>query len=265
MKKAKKKNIIILVLSILLLFAICLNFISLRKTITKEQSSKELEKELNYVSVLLTSEEKINFSKEKDMQYLERKGKGEISTITDGTIEEFISKRILKSMPNIDLNALEEYGIYTLKTAVNNKRVDEDIELSKPYVFYNAVDHTWIVTTWGRWLTNNWNHGIVSRELGDKSQFGVYHSGIDGLYDTCVMNSIGYITDGVEEKSKHTTSRAGGIIDDRAVGEGFYFELQDYTYGLIKKKYVGEKWYCSCTYDEAYEKFGGEITSHYRP
>ena len=127
MKKAKKKNIIILVLSILLLFAICLNFISLRKTITKEQSSKELEKELNYVSVLLTSEEKINFSKEKDMQYLERKGKGEISTITDGTIEEFISKRILKSMPNIDLNALEEYGIYTLKTAVNNKRVDEDI------------------------------------------------------------------------------------------------------------------------------------------
>ena len=93
MKKAKKKNIIILILSILLLLTICLNFLSLRKTITKEQSSKELEKELNYVSVLLTSEEKINFSKEKDIQYLERKGKGEISTITDGTIEEFILKR----------------------------------------------------------------------------------------------------------------------------------------------------------------------------
>ena len=79
------------------------------------------------------------------------------------------------------------------------------------------------------------------------------------------MNSIGYITDGVDEKSKQTTSRSGGIVDDRAVGEGFFFELQDYTYGLIKKKYVGEKWYCSCTYDEAYEKFGGEIISHYRP
>ena len=265
MKKINSKNTIIIVLFVLLLLTICISFISLRKTVINERNAKELEKELSFVSVRVTSDEKKTFSDEKELQYLKEKENGQISKITDGNNEDFIANEILKSMPDEEVKTLEKYGIYKLNTTTNNKKIEEDIELSTPHVFYNAVNQTWIVATWGRWITNNWNHAIVSQDLGDKCQFCVYHSEIDGPYNTHLTNSIGYITDDVNEKSKYTTSRSGGVVDDRAVGEGFYFEMQDYTYGLFQKKYVGEKWYGSCTFDASYEEFGGEVTSHYRP
>lgn len=265
MKKISRKNTIIVVLFVLLFLSIYVNVTSLRKTIINEKTTKELEKELSYVSVVVTSDEKKEFADEKDLQYLTEKESGQISKIADGNIEEFIANEILKSMSDGEMKTLEKYGIYKLNTSTNNERVDENIELSTPYIFYNAVDQTWIVATWGRWITNDWNQAMVRQELGDECQFGVYHSEIDGSYNAHVTNSVGYITDGTNEQSKYTTSRSGGVVDDRAVGEGFYFEMQDYTYGFFQKKYVGEKWYGSCTYDASYEEFGGEVTSHYRP
>ncbi len=263
----KKKEFLIIGLSILLLLSIILNIFFIRKTATARKTADELDKALNYVSIIVTAEEKQKFSEEMDKKYEVALDKQKIVSPSNEDIEALIANKILSELSDEEaiFLSLEKYGIYHLLEAdINTKRTKDYLNLSTPHIFYNATNQTWIVAAWGNWNSDEWNHSLLSGDMEERCQFGVYHSEIEGNYDTHVTNSIGYIADSTNIKSTYTTNRSGFLIDESIDGQGFYFELQDYTYGIFSKKYVGEKWYGSCTYSASYKEFGSEITAYYK-
>lgn len=262
----KSYHFLIVGLSLFLFISIILNIFVIRRMEIARKTADELDKALNYVSVIVTSEEKQKFAEEMDEKYKIALDNKTIVPLNEEA-ETFIANEILSAAADEETigASLEQYGIYLLESTINTQRMKDYFNLSTPHIFYNAAEQTWIVAAWGNWISDEWNHSILSGDVGERCQFGVYHSEIEGNYDTHVINSLGYIADGTNAESIYTTNRSGFLIDESMEGQGFYFELQDYTYGIFSKKYVGEKWYGSCTYSASYKEFGGEITAHYTP
>lgn len=98
----------------------------------------------------------------------------------------------------------------------------------------------------------------IGGNVGGMDGFGVAYSNSTHNYNAYVIRTAAYITDADHDRQVSTANR-----DDGDGKMGFGFRLQDYTYGVFSRKYVGYKWYGSCTYNSSFESYNGIATAYY--
>ncbi len=229
---------------------------------------------INSGSIVLDADSKLTFSKQMDLKYTADLKSGKIKR---GTIDEiqnlmmqstFATGQEAESINEI----LASYGIYKYEppTSLKSKLLDDDligimsqngdVNVIKPSVYYEAWEQTWTITFGGNWKNNNWTYDRIGvGNIGNVDGYGVGFTNVTKPYTSYVVRQYAYITDQDNNYTVSTTNRSDG---DGSLGFGF--RLQDYIYqGLIEGKYVGYKWYGSCTYNSSFGSYSGLATSYY--
>ena len=219
--------------------------------------------------VYSSSADKIAFAEKMDKLHENAnpicKNTAETQQLVDSLIEE--ATFATGSEKDRVLEELATYGVYLYSTtspSIQARSSNSDVYINIPSVYYNTSGRTWIVTCAGYWKNDNWfNDGSLGYgNMGGEDAFGVGFFNTSGTYDenTIVMSSNAYITDQDRNRTVTTTNRLDG---NGSLGVGF--RLQDYTYNVYQEgpKYVGYRWYGSCTYNSAFENYNGCAAAYY--
>lgn len=207
--------------------------------------------------IYLDAESKQDFAEEMDRVYEEAMEKNEIIKVSNDDVEQLMVK-VAFADGNEKLALLEQLemcGVYQY-----NKNIDvelysdsSDVTIKAPNIFYSASANTWTVSCQGNWKNSNWNTGGTGN-IGGYDGFGVAYTKASG-YNTSVVGSSAYIADQNGNNMKKTSYRSDGNG-----AQGFGFQLQDYVSGT---KYIGYRWYGSCTYGSNFANFSGIATAYY--
>lgn len=156
---------------------------------------------------------------------------------------------------------LSKYGVYMYDGAdeIETRSGSGDVALTAPTIFYEAWEKTWTVTCGGNWKNENWVEQILIGNTGGEDAFGVGYTNTSNSYKSSVVRTSAYITDEYGDKMVSTSNRSDGDGS-----KGFGFRLQDYMYNKnTDSRYVGYKWYGSCTYDSNFGTYSGVATAYY--
>ncbi len=223
-------------------------------------------------SAYMNLNDKINFKKQKDKEYLENKNHGKMQNLSDADLdrrleEYFFAENITWEEQQALKEALASHGVYQFETArslLPNLYL-QYTEVLNPQIFYNANDETWIVACGGYCdaAGDDIDKQAYKGNVGDKDIFGVRFSETTGSYESFVKRVTANITDKELTKRVETQNRADGDGKD-----GFIFELQDYMYDTKvldgQMNYVGYRWFGACVYGSGFEKYGGNVTAVYK-
>ena len=181
--KLIKKKILIVVLVMVLAFSMGISIVSLYRSFEIRRSDTTLSYTYSEIVVRINSEDKISFAKEKDELYRQAFLQGTIKKVTEEDLAKLIENATFQQ------ESLEEYGVYLLPTPVNTENVSENIWLSKPTVFYNAGEQTWIITHSGKWINNKWNQFFFNGPLGEKDVYGIRYTDISGKLEISLIKN----------------------------------------------------------------------------
>lgn len=211
------------------------------------------------ISIHIDSEDKIEFANKKDAEYSRVLESEKIEKVTPQELMHMIENVIWKvEKEENDRRILEQYGIYQFDAPEEIVNVCENVTLSKPVIFYNASERTWLVGYCGTWKNNQWNKYFRTGNLGDKDVYGIRYENVSGEFCTIVLDTYAYISDEKYTLKEETTNRS-------SIKDGFSHEFEDYTHGYFKRKYVGYRWYGYCIYDSAWERFGSDVYAYHIP
>lgn len=251
------KKILPIILSIILVCGVTSSALAKEKTVDTTTES--------IPSIHMTSKDKISFAAEKDILYnatVRTKGKQTDSqkTIDDLLFEISFANEVQKDAL---LQQLSNYGVYLYNNVTTPLSVlssdNGDVKLSTVSIYYSSSSNSWIVSTSGYWLNNNWLTAGLVGDKGDKDCFGVSFINTSNYGSTSITGKSAYITDQNSAKTKSTSNTSTISGQD-----GFAFELQDYTYNTSSgTMYVGYKWYGACTYSSNFANFNGTAVPFY--
>lgn len=207
-----------------------------------------------YSTIYLSSQDKIRFANEKNSFPIEKKP-------SEDKIMELIEKIVLEATDSSNAKTeLSQYGIYHLEQKTTKEMRNDNKLITRPYIFYNVMEQTWIVAWGGKWLNTDWNCKILNGEMGGGINFGLNYIDDEGSHHVEELETYSWIGDGTEYKKSSITM---GTIGDEFSGNGAVFGYHDYTYGILPRKYVGRVWFGYVKYAKEFENFGGEITAIY--
>ena len=228
-----------------------------------ESSVSFLEMYANQHAVYMNADQKIEFKKEQDELYVKQKEAGLIETLSAAEIQELAEEVFFAVGEEYEiLEKLEACGVYQFESMYSLLPTvqNEDVEVLRPLILYNANDGSWMVACGGYYLGSDWENSLLAGEVGNREQFGISYSNINGTYDTYVLDARANLRDEVNEEFTETNHRSNGDGS-----QGFTFELQDYTYMAgLEKEYVGYRWYGSCIYAAGFENYDAEIIAFYQ-
>lgn len=207
--------------------------------------------------IYLDAKSKQSFAEEMDRVYEVALEKNEIFEVSNDIVEQLMVRAAFADGDEkiALLEQLEAYGIYQYNENINAELYSDssDVTINAPNIFYSASANTWTVSCQGSWKNSNWNTGETGN-VGGYDAFGVAYTRASG-YNTSVVGSSAYIADQNGNSMKKTSNRSDG---NGALGFGF--QLQDYVSGT---RYIGYRWYGSCTYGSNFANFSGTATAYY--
>ena len=233
-------------------------------------SAKEIATEPTSVctsSIYMSTDEKLSFMERMDAKFETDSQNGNMKTASREVIDNLIMEASFASGAEKDKisQELATYGIYIFNTesTAGNMAIPRigtgDVTLNTPLVVYDSLLKSWIVTCGGVWNNNNFDVGYKFGNIGGEDAFGVGYTNIASQYKSSVVKASGMITDDSGDISLSKSNRSDGDGS-----KGFGFRLQDYTVSvLMSRKYVGYKWYGSCTYDINFASYSGIATAYY--
>ena len=213
-------------------------------------------------AVYMEEVEKTDFAQEMDKVYANAVAKGKILKTSESEIDSLLEEVTFATGTERERlkDELADCGVYiyeTERTSANVQPLSQtaDVNVLAPTIAYEAALKEWTVTCGGNWKNGNWNEAVVNGNIGGVDAFGVGYTNTSGTYNSYVVDAMAYITDQNQTETVRTDVRSDG--DGQ---KGFGFRLQDYK---NNNKYVGYKWYGSCTYDYRFGSYSGIATGYY--
>lgn len=203
--------------------------------------------------------------------------KGYEKTIEGKIRNDQVEELICKMQANVieesyACSELEKLGVYKLdypeEEITPYATEPSNVDLNTPSIAYDSYDNSWIVCGGGWWPNDSdWQKDIPWLSVGTEANIGGYDGigvklyNTSGTYDTYVMESRLYYTDG---EGNEYYGKNPSLFDGRA---GTYFEYQDKVVANTNNQagvsYVGKHFAVMIKYDSKFSKFNGYARTQY--